>query len=150
MSLCYQCPRLCGADRDISFGYCSSPSAISISKVMLHGWEEPCLVRGGGAGTIFFSGCNLGCVYCQNYEISHEDVGKTISKERLSEIFDDLKAKGAHNINLVNPTHYADAIADVLRNYKSDLPIVYNSSGYERVETLSNLEIPHRSVFINT
>ena len=137
---CNICPRQCGVDREIAKGYCKMPADFKLARAGLHFWEEPPISGKNGSGTVFFSGCNLGCVYCQNYEISHGDVGKTITKERLSEIFDELKAKGAHNINLVNPTHYADSIADVMRNYKSDLPIVYNSSGYERAETLSNLE----------
>ena len=137
---CALCPRKCAVDRSSERGFCGASDKIKVARAALHLWEEPCISGEKGAGTVFFSGCNLGCVYCQNYEISHGDVGKTISKERLCEIFGELKDKGAHNINLVNPTHYADAIADVLRSYKSDLPIVYNSSGYERVETLRNLE----------
>lgn len=137
---CNICPRQCGVDREISNGYCKMPADFKLARAGLHFWEEPPISGNNGSGTVFFSGCNLGCVYCQNYEISHGDVGKIISKERLCEIFDELKAKGAHNINLVNPTHYAEALADVLRNYKSDLPVVYNSSGYEKVETLKIFE----------
>lgn len=137
---CNICPRQCGVDREISNGYCKMPADFKLARAGLHFWEEPPISGNNGSGTVFFSGCNLGCVYCQNYEISHGDVGKIISKERLCEIFNELKAKGAHNINLVNPTHYAEALADVLRNYKSDLPVVYNSSGYEKVETLKIFE----------
>lgn len=137
---CNICPRQCGVNRKTAKGYCGMPADFRLARAGLHFWEEPPISGENGSGTVFFSGCNLGCVYCQNYEISHGDVGKTISRERLCEIFDELKTKGAHNINLVNPTHYADALAEVLRDYKSDLPVVYNSSGYERVETLKKLE----------
>lgn len=116
------------------------PEEFTLARAGLHLWEEPPISGKNGSGTVFFSGCNLGCVYCQNYEISHEGVGKVISSERLKEIFDELVAKGAHNINLVNPTHYADSLMKVLAEYKSKVPIVYNSSGYERVETLKGLE----------
>ena len=137
---CNICPRQCNADRKTAKGYCKMPEEFMLARAGLHFWEEPPISGKSGSGTVFFSGCNLGCVYCQNYEISHENTGKIISEERLCEIFDELKDKGAHNINLVNPTHYADALAEVLEKYKSDLPVVYNSSGYERVEALRNLE----------
>lgn len=137
---CNICPRQCDVDRNTEKGYCNMPCDFKLARAGLHFWEEPPISGKKGSGAVFFSGCNLGCVYCQNYDISHADVGKIISRERLSEIFDELKASGAHNINFVNPTHYAYALADILRDYKSDIPIVYNSSGYERVETLKMLE----------
>ena len=137
---CNICPRKCGVDRTTEKGYCRMPIDFKLARAGLHFWEEPPISGKNGSGTVFFSGCNLGCVYCQNYEISHGEVGKTVSDERLCEIFDELYNKGAHNINLVNPTHYSTAIAQVLRNYKSQIPIVYNSSGYERTETLRSLE----------
>ena len=137
---CYSCPRMCGADRENKLGYCHTPWDFKIARAGLHFWEEPPISGNNGSGTVFFSGCNLGCVYCQNYEISHGDVGKTISEERLLEIFCELKDKGAHNINLVNPTHYAEKLVPLLEKFDKKLPVVYNSSGYERVETLQKLE----------
>lgn len=131
---------MCGADREREKGYCHTPWEFRIARAGLHFWEEPPVSGEKGSGTVFFSGCNLGCVYCQNYEISHGDVGKAVSEERLLEIFDELKSKGAHNINLVNPTHYAERLVDLLPKYEKKLPVVYNSSGYERVETLKKLE----------
>ena len=137
---CYSCPRMCGVDRENKMGYCHMPWEFKIARAGLHFWEEPPISGQNGSGTVFFSGCNLGCVYCQNYEISHGDVGKIISKDRLAEIFDELENKGAHNINLVNPTHYAEKLVPVLSDYGKKLPFVYNSSGYERKETLQKLE----------
>ena len=137
---CYNCPRMCGIDREKEKGYCHTPWDFKIARAGLHYWEEPPISGKNGSGTVFFSGCNLGCVYCQNYEISHGNVGETISEDRLIEIFSELKDKGAHNINLVNPTHYAERLADILPKFSNQLPIVYNSSGYERVEMLKKLE----------
>ena len=137
---CYSCPRMCGADRKKEKGYCRMPDEFVVARAGLHFWEEPPISGKNGSGTVFFSGCNLGCVYCQNYEISHENTGKTISDERLLEIFGELKDKGAHNINLVNPTHYAERLATLLPKFGKRLPIVYNSSGYERAEILKTLE----------
>jgi putative pyruvate formate lyase activating enzyme len=131
---------MCGADRESEKGYCHTHWEFRIARAGLHFWEEPPISGERGSGTVFFSGCNLGCVYCQNYEISHGDVGKAVSEERLLEIFEELKSKGAHNINLVNPTHYAERLVDLLPKYEKKLPVVYNSSGYERVETLKKLE----------
>lgn len=121
-------------------GYCHTPWEFKIARAGLHFWEEPPISGKNGSGTVFFSGCNLGCVYCQNYEISHGDTGKTISEERLLEIFSELEDRGAHNINLVNPTHYAERLVGLLEHYDKRLPVVYNSSGYERVETLQKLD----------
>lgn len=131
---------MCGTDREKEEGYCHTPWNFKIARAGLHFWEEPPISGEKGSGTVFFLGCNLGCVYCQNYEISHENSGKMISDERLIEIFGELKDKGAHNINLVNPTHYAERLAELLPSWEKQLPVVYNSSGYERVETLKSLE----------
>lgn len=113
---------------------------ILLARAAKHFWEEPVISGTRGSGTVFFSGCNLGCVYCQNYEISHEGKGKAVSEARLAEIFQSLVDEGVHNINLVNPTHYALNIKNVLSLKKPSVPVVYNSSGYERVSTLRSLE----------
>ena len=143
MSKCFLCPRACGAERGIGkYGLCHSPSDFSVSKVMLHKWEEPCLVSRGGAGTIFFSGCNLGCVFCQNRAISRGTAGKIISEGELEgEIFS-LIENGASCIEFVTPTHYTDKIAVLLKRIKRDvpIPIVWNSGGYESAESLRSLE----------
>ena len=137
---CNICPRGCGADRENQMGYCGVPWEIKIARAAKHFWEEPPISGTKGSGTVFFSGCSLGCVYCQNYVISHGGQGKIISSERLTEIFDELIASGVHNINLVSPTHYVPQLKKVLTGYKSTVPVVYNSSGYEKSESLKSLE----------
>ncbi len=140
---CIQCPRQCGAARaDGAIGYCGVPWEFLVSRVSLHLWEEPAISGRKGSGTIFFSGCNLRCVFCQNREISHTAKGKPVSAERLAELMLELEARGAHNINLVTPTPYARQLAEVLRAVKPRLgiPVVYNCGGYESVETLKELE----------
>lgn len=138
--ICSICPRHCNVDRDNSTGYCRSKSTFKVARAALHYWEEPCISGKNGSGTVFFSGCNLRCAFCQNYEISRDTIGVEIMDDRLIEIFENLISQGAENINLVNPTHYADHLADVLSKWKSPVPIVYNSSGYEEVETLKRLD----------
>lgn len=142
-NLCNLCPRKCNINRKTSKGYCQvSGEGINLARAALHFWEEPCISGENGSGTVFFSGCNLRCVYCQNYNISSGDVAKEVSINRLSEIFFELKQKGAHNINLVTPTHYADKIIEAIKLSKDkgfDLPFVYNTSGYESVDTLKML-----------
>ncbi len=113
---------------------------IKIARAELHFWEEPCISGKNGSGTVFFSGCPLKCVYCQNSEISSGGFGKEISVQRLAEIFRELEEKGAHNINLVTPTHYSEQILDALEIYRPEIPLVYNCSGYESVETLKKFE----------
>ena len=137
---CNLCPRRCNAERNEQNnigGYCKSPLLPRVARAALHFWEEPIISGEKGSGTVFFSGCSLGCVYCQNYGISHNNEGKTITPERLADIFKELEEKGAHNINLVNPTHYVLAIKKALNIYRPNIPIVYNSSGYESEETLN-------------
>lgn len=138
--ICDICPRKCSADRSKGTGVCGVKEGFKVARASKHFWEEPPVSGTKGSGTVFFSGCNLKCVYCQNYEISHGAYGKEISDKRLAEIFDELVESGVHNINLVNPTHYAERLAKVLKEYKSPIPVVYNSSGYESVETLRKLE----------
>ena len=133
--ICSICPRKCGVERKTANGFCRTSENFKIARAALHFWEEPCI-----SGTVFFSGCNLKCVYCQNYEISRDNKGIVISCDRLVEIFENLVSLGAENINLVNPTHFASKLAEVLEEWKSPVPIVYNSSGYESVETLRRLD----------
>ena len=141
--ICTLCPRQCKALRTETenlTGFCKMPLLPKVARAALHYWEEPCISGKNGSGTVFFSGCTLSCVYCQNYCISQEGQGKIISYERLAEIFKELEEKGAHNINLVNPTHYAIAIKNALDIYRPKIPIVYNSGGFDRPETLKMLE----------
>lgn len=138
--ICNQCPRKCNVDRTRTVGYCKSPEEFRLSRAALHFWEEPCISGKNGSGAVFFSGCNLGCLFCQNYEISHENKGMTVSDDGLIKIFENLIEQGANNINLVNPTHYAERLARVLKKHKPSVPVVYNSSGYENAETLKMLD----------
>ncbi len=138
--ICNQCPRKCNVDRTRTVGYCKSPEEFRLSRAALHFWEEPCISGKNGSGAVFFSGCNLGCLFCQNYEISHENKGMTVSDDGLIKIFENLIEQGANNINLVNPTHYAVQLATLLKKYKPSVPVVYNSSGYESTETLKMLD----------
>jgi putative pyruvate formate lyase activating enzyme len=141
---CNLCPRDCNVDRTTNkFGFCKSSSNLKVAKAYPHMWEEPCISGEKGSGTVFFSNCNLNCVFCQNHEISHEAVGKEISIERLSEIFLELEKKGCHNINLVNPTHYVPQIIEGIKLARENgltIPIAYNSNGYEKVETIKSLK----------
>lgn len=136
---CTLCPRRCGGDRTKAAGRCRMPEAPVVARAALHHWEEPPLSGTRGAGTVFFSGCSLGCVFCQNDSISQQDFGQEITVERLREIFQELIAAGAHNIDLVNPTHYAYVVAAALEE-PLPVPVVWNSGGYDRVETLQALE----------
>lgn len=137
---CYGCPRNCGVDRIKDKGVCGVGAMPRVAKVYLHQWEEPCISVKNGSGTIFFSGCNLKCVYCQNYKISSEAFGKDITVEQLAELYKKLEEMGADNINLVTPSHYVDAIVEALKIYRPSIPVVYNSSGYESKESLNKLK----------
>ena len=142
MKACELCPRRCRVDRVRCFGFCKAGENLRVALVSLHEWEEPCLVGERGAGTIFFSHCNLRCVYCQNFSISQENFGEEISIERLAEIFIEQQNRGAANIELVTPTHYTDKICAAIDIAKSNglcLPIVWNSNAYENLETLELL-----------
>ena len=136
---CTLCPRRCGADRTQAKGRCRMPDAPVVARAALHHWEEPPLSGTQGAGTVFFSGCSLGCVFCQNDSISQNDFGKAISLARLREIFFELIAQGAHCIDLVSPTHFTPWVLEALED-PLPVPVVWNSGGYERVETLKTLE----------
>jgi putative pyruvate formate lyase activating enzyme len=116
------------------------PATPIAARAALHFGEEPCISGTRGSGTVFFSGCTLRCVFCQNQSISQQKIGKSITIERLADIFRELEQSGAHNINLVNPTHYAVSICKALELYRPNVPVLYNSSGYERVETLKMLD----------
>ena len=146
MSVCCVCPRECGVDRSITRGYCAAGEQPRLARAALHFWEEPCISGSRGSGAVFFSGCSLGCIYCQNEEISRFGKGMEITVGRLREIMQELIDQGAHNINLVNPTHYTVAILEALKE-ELPVPVVWNSSGYERVESLRRLE-GHVSVFL--
>ena len=142
---CTLCPRECNVDRKQgAMGVCGvAGTGIVGARAALHMWEEPCISGDKGSGTVFFSGCPLRCVYCQNYDIARATRGTVIEESRLAEIFLELQEKGAANINLVTPTHYTPEIVRALQEAKRNglwLPIVYNCSGYEKVETLQTLE----------
>ena len=139
---CTLCPRTCGADRLTGEGLCGGGGGLRVARAALHPWEEPCISGSRGSGTVFFSGCSLRCCFCQNYRISAEGFGRDISAARLSEIFLELQEQGAHNINLVNPTHLLPWIVEALDRVQGRLtvPVVYNTGGYDRVESLQMLE----------
>ena len=141
---CLLCPRKCGINRSTGqTGVCGVSSEIKVARAALHYWEEPCISGKRGSGAVFFSGCSLHCVFCQNREISDGKEGKVISKERLSDIFIELAGKGANNINLVTPGQYITDIVWAVNDAKSrgmKLPIIYNTSGYENVTELKLLE----------
>ena len=140
MFICNQCPRKCNIDRDLTFGVCGVGSAYRVARAALHYWEEPCISGEKGSGTVFFSGCGLKCVYCQNYKVSTECFGKEITEDRLIEIFKELEDRGANNINLVSPSHYSVQLAETLSKYKPSVPVVYNTGGYDSVESLRLLD----------
>ena len=140
---CNLCPRNCNVDRSENKGYCGQTDIIKVARASLHMWEEPCISGERGSGTVFFSGCGLRCVFCQNFDIAKGDTGKEITVERLAEIFCELKEKGAHNINLVTGDHFVPEIIkalDIAKANGMDLPIVFNTSSYINKETLKCLE----------
>lgn len=143
LNKCVLCPRKCGSNRNKMVGFCGVGNEIKIAKAFLHKWEEPCISGDNGSGTIFFSNCNLKCVFCQNYDISYDGFGKVISIDRLADIMIELQAENANNINLVSPTIYIPLIKksiEIARENGLKIPIIYNSSGYENVEVLKELE----------
>lgn len=139
---CALCPRRCKADRTRERGFCGGGAQVRVARAALHLWEEPCLSGTRGSGTVFFSGCTLRCCYCQNWRISAENFGRDVSVPHLADIFLRLQAQGAHNINLVTPTQYLPWILDALELAKPRLtvPIVYNTGGYETLETVRRLD----------
>lgn len=145
---CNICPRQCNVNRNEKLGFCGANNVMHISKIMVHMWEEPYLINDcdnsksnkKGSGAIFFSSCNLKCLYCQNYEISSTTCGKPITPLELTKIFKKLEAQNVCNINLVTPTHYAKQIIEALRIYKPKVPVIYNTSGYENESTICALK----------
>ena len=139
---CYLCPRECGVDRSVSTGFCGCSDKLRIAKYMLHFGEEPCISGTRGSGAVFFSGCGLRCVFCQNNVISHGCKGREYSEDEFIDILFELRDKGAHNINLVTGTHFTDKIAAALKKCRSELgiPVVFNCGGYEKTETLTLLD----------
>lgn len=141
---CQLCPRQCGINRIEGYtGFCGAGYNIKAAKSMLHMWEEPCISGDKGAGAVFFSSCSMRCVFCQNHEISQKHYGREISINRLAEIFIELQYRGANNIDLVSPTHYVPQIAEALSIARSKglkLPVIYNTNGYECIDTLRLLE----------
>ena len=142
MEKCYDCPRRCGAVREEAKGVCHAPAEFLVARIDLHMWEEPPISGSRGSGTVFFGGCNLGCVFCQNRAIRDGEVGRLMSADELLSAMVALVNRGAHNINLVTPTHYTRALVPVLRRLREQVtvPIVWNSSAYESAETLRLLD----------
>lgn len=143
MPICNACPRKCNVERNIgefSRGFCKMPYNAVLARASLHLWEEPVISGERGSGAIFFSGCNLRCVFCQNYEISHENFGKQVSKSEFIDIVKNLENQGAHTIDLVNPTHFVPFIKEVFSEYKPSVPVVYNTGGYDDVESIRSLQ----------
>ncbi len=136
---CKLCPRECGADRRTAFGYCNSPESAVVARAALHFWEEPCISGKRGSGAIFFSGCSMRCVFCQNSRISRKRAGREVSPKELAEIMRRLEGEGAHNINFVNPTHYVRPIISALEIYRPNIPVVYNTGGYDKEQTIDAL-----------
>lgn len=141
MNECTLCPRKCGTDRINSKGFCGAGSKAIVARASLHKWEEPCISYKNGAGTVFFSGCNLHCCFCQNNKISNTLFGKEITDEKLAEIFLSLQEMGADNIDLVTPTHFVPNIINAfdMIKHKLSIPVVYNCGGYESVDTIKML-----------
>ncbi len=139
---CRLCPRRCGVNRYETVGFCGMGAEVKAAKATLHQWEEPCISYNNGAGTVFFSGCSLRCVYCQNSEISNNGFGEAITAEKLGDIFLSLQDRGADNIELVTPTHFIPDIITALDRVKNrlDIPVVYNCGGYELTKTINRLQ----------
>ena len=140
--VCNLCPRKCNAIRDelIGSGFCKCGEKMKVARIAPHYWEEPCISSENGCGAVFFSGCTLKCVYCQNYEISSENNGRYISSIELSEKLKELEQSGVHTIEFVSATQYVDKIIETLDIYKPSVPIIYNTSGFEDIETLRKLD----------
>lgn len=140
--ICTVCPRHCGVIREASVGkgFCKMGENAIVARAAKHMWEEPCISGTRGSGTVFFSGCVLKCVFCQNYKISTQNFGKELTARQLADCYKRLEQQGVHNINLVNPTHFLNAVIESLNIYRPAVPVVYNCGGYESVESLKKLE----------
>lgn len=136
---CNLCPRKCNIDRNINKGFCTCDNTLSIAYYGKFMYEEPCISGDKGSGAIFFTGCNLKCVYCQNYQISRKQCGKNISEEEFIDIVKQLEKQDVHNINLVTPTHYSNQIYNALKQYNPSIPVVYNTNSYETVENIEKM-----------
>ena len=145
--ICDLCPNSCGVDRSVSKGVCGEGAQPKIAKYYLHPFEEPIVSGKNGSGTVFFCGCSLKCVFCQNYELSRSLRGKTVSEKDLADIFAELENMGAHNINLVSPTHFAKSIVGALKIRKPRVPVVWNTHGYEKPETIALID-PYVDVYL--
>lgn len=137
---CFLCPVKCGVDRNSTAGYCGEKLTPRIAKYYLHKFEEPAINGKNGSGTVFFCGCSLKCVFCQNFALSRSQTGKEVTPKALADIFKELESRGAANVNLVTPTHFAPAIAEAFAIYKPKIPVVYNTHSYETEETLDLLK----------
>ncbi|MBR2509493.1 MAG: radical SAM protein [Lentisphaeria bacterium] len=137
---CFCCARNCGIDRSSGKSFCGETETVRIARAALHHWEEPCISGTNGSGTVFFSGCNLRCVYCQNYDISSCSKGFEITVERLREIYFELIGQGAHNINFVTPSHFTEGILKSLENIELPVPVVFNTNGYDSAANLKRFE----------
>lgn len=141
---CNICPRQCNIDRTQGLrGYCGAPNSVRLARAALHYWEEPCISGKSGSGAVFFSGCNLKCIFCQNHDIAIGDIGKEVTIERLADIYLELQDKKANNINLVTASHYIDAViksVEIARNNGLNIPIIYNTSSYESIDSIKRLE----------
>ena len=144
---CTLCPVQCGADRKDGRGYCGANDKIQVAKYGLHPYEEPCISFKNGSGTIFFSGCALRCVFCQNYEISHDRAGEEIDEKRLAAIFAELEERGAENINLVTSAHYVPQLLRAFRLHRPKIPVVWNTHSYEKTETLRAID-PYIDIYL--
>lgn len=144
---CELCPVNCGADRNAAAGYCGEKNAMRIAKYYLHKYEEPVICGGNGSGTVFFCGCSLKCVFCQNYVLSRSQTGKEITPRELADIFKQLEDTGACNVNLVTPTHFTAEIIKAFEIYKPKVPVVYNTHSYEKIETLKLID-PYIDVYL--
>ena len=143
MDRCEECPRRCGIDRHMTNGFCGAGAELSVAHVMRHYWEEPPISGKNGSGTVFFSGCSLRCCFCQNHDITVCGSGRNVSPDELADIFFSLRDQGAHNINLVTPSHFTRELIPVLTRVRKEglgIPVLWNSSGYELPETLRMLE----------
>lgn len=147
LNKCNLCPNFCGIDRENSVGACGVNNKISIAKYGLHYYEEPIVSGTQGSGTVFFTGCSLKCAFCQNYDLSRANRGKVITPLELADIFKILEDKGAHNINLVTPTHFVKEIVKAFEIYRPSIPVLYNTHSYETVETLKIID-PYVDIYL--